>query len=95
MEPLARDVAAACGGCQREAFVLHAVADARLCDVCAEKSARIDRQLAEVRSDDPVACDVCGVRVDFDAQVAVITRGCGGAVLCDRCEPAVVEGARS
>jgi hypothetical protein len=81
-----------CDGCKRAAFVLHAVDGAKLCNSCAEKSARIDRRLATTRSEDPVYCDGCGDHVDFDARVAVVTRECGGVVLCDRCKPAAIEG---
>jgi hypothetical protein len=81
----------ACDGCRRKAFVLRAVDGAKLCDGCAEKSERIDRQLAKVRSDDPVSCDGCGDLVDFDARVAVVARACGGGVLCDQCKSIIVE----
>lgn len=80
----------ACDGCKRHAFVLRVVSsidgDAKLCDGCAEKSAEIDRQLVNVHSTDPVECDGCEDRVDFDARVAVVVRECGGAVLCDLCK---------
>ncbi len=87
----------ACDGCARAAFVLHAVDGAKLCDGCAEKSARIDRRLATMRSGDPVFCDGCCARAPFDARVAVVVRECGGVVLCDRCEDelAAIEGASS
>ena len=78
--------AAACEGCCRKAAALHVVDGARLCAGCVEKSARIDQQLATACSDDPVACDGCGDRVEFDARVAVVARECGGAVLCDDCK---------
>ena len=81
----------ACGGCRRHAFVLRVVDGATLCDGCAEKSERIDRQLAHVRSSDPVDCDGCGDNVEFDARVAVVARECGGAVLCDFCKPVALE----
>lgn len=77
---------AACDGCGRIAFVLRAVDEAKLCCGCIEKSERIDRQLAAVRSDDRVSCDDCDERVDFDARIAVVVRECGGVVLCDRCK---------
>lgn len=86
---------ALCEGCDREAPELLVVDDAKLCTACAETSARIDRRLAEVATDDPVACDGCAIRVDFDACLAVITRECGGVVLCDRCTIAEHEGARA
>lgn len=75
----------------RHAFVLRVVDGAKLCDGCAEKSAKIDRLLSRVRSSDPVDCDGCGDRVEFDARVAVVVRECGGAVLCDSCKPAAME----
>ena len=81
----------ACGGCRRHAFVLRVVDGAKLCDGCAEKSAQIDRQLARVRSRDPVDCDGCGDNVEFDARVAVVVRECGGAVLCAFCKPVAME----
>lgn len=80
-----------CGGCRRHAFVLRVVDGAKLCDRCTEKSALIDRQLARVRSSDPVDCDGCGHDVEFDARVAVVIRECGGAVLCDFCKPVTME----
>lgn len=76
----------ACDGCRRTTFVLNAVDDARLCDGCAEKSARIDRRLATTCSEDPVFCDGCDERLDFDARIAVVTRECGGGVLCTGCK---------
>ena len=82
----------ACGGCRRHAFVLRVVDGAKLCDGCAEKSERIDQQLAKVRSDDPVSCDGCGDLVSFDARIAVVARECGGVVLCDPCKPVAIEG---
>jgi hypothetical protein len=82
-----RDEAAACDSCGRIAFVLRAVDEAKLCEGCVEKSVRIDRQLAAVRSDDRVSCNDCDDRVDFDARIAVVVRACGGVVLCDRCKP--------
>jgi hypothetical protein len=84
----------ACDGCARAAFELRAVDGAKLCESCAEKSARIDRRLATTRSEDPVYCDGdgCNTRVDFDARVAVVTRECGGAVLCDHCKPSAIKG---
>lgn len=85
----------ACDGCAREVFELHAVDGAKLCGVCAEKSARIDRRLASTRSEDPVHCDGCNDRVDYDARVAVVTRECGGVILCDGCKPIAIEGAPS
>jgi hypothetical protein len=76
-----------CDGCARAAFELHAVDGAKLCGGCAEKSARIDRRLATTRTEDPVFCDGCGDRVEFDARVAVVARECGGGVLCGLCKP--------
>jgi hypothetical protein len=87
--------AAACDGCGRVAFVLRAVDEAKLCHGCVEKSERIDQQLAAVASDDPVSCDGCDDRVDFDARVAVVVRECGGSVLCDRCKSISAEGVPS
>ena len=81
----------ACDGCARFAFVLRCVDGAKLCEGCAEKSARIDRQLARTRSSDPVACDGCGDAVAFDARIAVVARECGGAVLCDLCKLVATE----
>ena len=81
----------ACGGCRRHVFVLRVVDGATLCEGCVEKSERIDRQLAGVRSSDPVDCDGCGDNVEFDARVAVVARECGGAVLCDFCKPVAME----
>jgi len=80
-----------CDGCRRYAFVLRVIDEAKLCDGCAEKSALIDQQLARVLSSDPVDCDGCGDRVEFDARVAVVVRECGGGVLCDFCKPTVME----
>jgi hypothetical protein len=82
----------ACGGCGRDEVVLRVVGGAKLCPECAEKSDQIDRELATVRPEDPVSCDGCGEPVAFDARVAVVTRGCGGVVLCDRCKPTSIEG---
>lgn len=82
-----------CAGCARKALVLRSVDGAQLCPTCAAASLRIDAQLAMTASGDPVACDACGVAVDFDARVAVITRECGGTVLCDRCIPVEGKGA--
>jgi hypothetical protein len=85
-----------CDGCRRVAFILHAVdGGAKLCEGCAEKSARIDRRLATTVSDDAVFCDGCGDRAAFDARVAVVVRECGGIVLCDHCEPTRIERAPS
>ena len=81
----------ACEGCKLHAFVLRVVDGAKLCEGCVEKSALIDEQLASVRSEDPVDCDGCGDNVEFDAQVAVVVRECGGAVLCDLCKPVAME----
>lgn len=81
----------ACDGCCRYAFVLRAVDDAKLCEDCAKKSALIDQQLAGVQSSDPVDCDGCADRVEFDARVAIVVRECGGAVLCDLCKPIAME----
>ena len=81
----------ACDGCKRHAFVLRVVDGAKFCDSCAEKSERIDRQLARVRSSDPVDCDGCGDHVEFDARVAVVAREFGGVVLCDFCKPVAME----
>jgi hypothetical protein len=75
-----------CEGCRREALLLRTVDGAQLCVGCVEKSDRIDQQLATVRSDDPVDCDSCGDRVEFDARVAVVARECGGAVFCGDCK---------
>ena len=91
MEHVSTYVASACEGCKRYAFVLRVVDGAKLCDSCAEKSALIDRQLAHVCSSDPVNCDGCGDRVEFDARVAVVVRACGGAVCCDFCKPAALK----
>jgi hypothetical protein len=82
----------ACDGCTRTVFELHAVDGAKLCGSCAEKSARIDRRLAVTLSEDPVWCDGCDDRVDFDARIAVVTRECGGVVLCNTCKPVAIEG---
>ena len=82
----------ACAGCCRRVFTLSVVDGARLCERCAETSARIDRLLVNVGADDPVSCDGCSDRVDFDARIAVVTRECGGSVLCDRCKPVSIEG---
>jgi hypothetical protein len=81
----------ACEGCARTVFELH-VDGAKLCGECVEKSARIDRRLATTRSEDPVYCDGCDERADFDARTAVVVRECGGAVLCDICKPSSIEG---
>ena len=81
----------ACDGCNRHAFVLRVVDGAKLCDSCAQKSALIDQQLAGVQSSDPVDCDGCSGRVEFDARVALVVRECGGAVLCDLCKPIAME----
>lgn len=86
MDPQHAYATSSCDGCQRRAFLLRVVDDAKLCDGCAQKSAEIDRQLAGTRSDDPVDCDGCGDDVDFDARVAVVVRQCGGAVLCGYCK---------
>ena len=85
----------ACEGCRRPKFVLRVVDGVKLCEGCAEKSERIDQQLATVRSDDPVDCDGCGDRVKFDARVAVVARECGGVVLCEDCKPVAIEGEAS
>lgn len=81
----------ACDGCKQHARVLRVIDDAKLCDGCVEKSAQIDRQLVNVRSNDPVDCDGCGDTVEFDARVAVVVRECGGAVFCDFCKPVAME----
>lgn len=89
MDPSLKDVqaeAARCEGCRRAALTFNTVDGAQLCVGCVEKSDRIDRQLATVRSDDPVNCDSCGDRVEFDARIAVVARECGGAVFCDDCK---------
>ena len=78
----------ACEGCKQHTRVLCVVDGAKLCDSCAEKSARIDRRLATTRAADPVFCDGCGDRVEFDARVAVVARECGGGILCADCNPA-------
>jgi hypothetical protein len=89
METLAQAVAF-CDGCRQRPFSLYVVDGAKLCDVCSEKSARIDRQLERVRSSDPVSCDGCGDRVDFDARIAVVARECGGRIFCDSCKAAAI-----
>jgi hypothetical protein len=76
-----------CDGCAQAAFELRTINGAKLCGSCAEKSARIDRRLASTRTEDPVFCDGCEDRVEFDARVAVLARECGGGVLCVRCKP--------
>jgi hypothetical protein len=76
---------AVCDGCAQAAFELRAMDGGRLCGTCAEISVRVDQRLVNVSSNDPVVCDACADRVDFDARIAVITRECGGAVLCERC----------
>jgi hypothetical protein len=91
----ARDGIVACEGCRRTAFGLRVIDGAKLCDECAEKSERIDRQLATTRSDDPVSCDGCGDPVVFDARVAVVARECGGSILCGDCKPTAHAGARA
>jgi len=83
--------AARCDGCAQAAFELRAIDGAKLCDGCAEKSARIDRRLASTRTGDPVYCDGCGDRVEFDACVAVVARECGGGVLCGCCKSTEIE----
>ncbi len=85
---------AVCDGCQQPTIDLHVVDGTRLCDGCAQKSAEIDRQLVGVCSEDLVSCDGCDEPVDFDARIAVVVRGCGGKVRCDRCESMVIEGGR-
>ena len=77
----------ACDGCKRHAFRLRVVDEAKLCDICAVKSALIDQKLEHVHSDDPVECDACGTRIEFDARIAVVMRECGGAVFCNLCKP--------
>ena len=77
-----------CAGCHRPSTMLHTVDDVQLCTGCTEKSARIDQLLVNVSGDDPVACDGCEDRVDFDARIAVVVRECGGAVFCDGCKAA-------
>lgn len=84
-----------CAGCDREVSELRRVDGAMLCVTCAETSARIDQRLVGVGANDPVACDSCEGSVDFDARLAVVTRECGGVVLCDRCTPAFGAGARA
>lgn len=86
---------AACAGCRRREFSLVVVDGAQLCATCAEKSARIDRKLAGLRSDDRVTCDGCSCLIDFDARVAVVARECGGIVLCEDCKSVAVERAFS
>jgi hypothetical protein len=81
----------ACDGCRRYAFVLRVVDDAKLCEDCAKKSALIDQRLAGVQPSDPVDCDGCSDRVEFDARVAIVVRECGGAVLCDLCKSITME----
>ena len=80
----------ACEGCKQHARVLNVVDGAKLCDRCAEKSARIDRRLVTTRAEDSVFCDDCGDRVEFDARIAVVARECGGDVLCAHCKPAEI-----
>jgi hypothetical protein len=87
----ARTYAALCDGCKCSAFELCTVDGAKLCAGCAETSARIDRRLVTTRAEDPVFCDGCGERAEFDARTAVVVRECGGAVLCVR-HPVAVEG---
>ena len=77
-----------CEGCGR-----CSAASGSLCAECTAVSARVDVKLATTRSGDPVVCDGCAKSVDFDARVAVVTRECGGSVLCDRCKPVSIEGA--
>lgn len=84
-------VTSTCDGCSAHAFVLRAIDGAKLCDVCADKSDRIDRELATTRSEDPVVCDVCDDRVLFDARIAVVVRGCGGGVFCEDCKSISME----
>lgn len=91
MEPTSTYRTMSCEGCARFSFVLHIVDDAKLCEGCVEKSALIDEKLAQTQSEDPVFCDECRDHLDFDAKVAVVVRACGGAVLCDRCKPAVAD----
>jgi hypothetical protein len=68
---------------------------AQLCGPCAETSARIDQLLVNVSSEDLVSCDGCGDAVDYDARIALITRECGGVVVCDHCKPVAIEGEAS
>jgi hypothetical protein len=82
---------ARCDGCARVAFELRAVDNAKLCDGCAEMSARIDRRLTTTLTEDPVFCDGCGDRVEFDARIAVVARACGGGVLCAHCKPTEIK----
>lgn len=84
-----------CDGCARFAFELHAVDGVMLCDGCAETSARIDHRLATTLAKDPVFCDGCGERAEFDARTAAVVRECGGVVLCARHRVFAVEGAPS
>jgi len=84
-----------CEGCNLPKFELVVVDGVKLCDGCAEKSARIDRRLATTLSEDPVFCDGCGDRCAFDARTAVVVRECGGTVFCNDCRPAARQGAPS
>jgi hypothetical protein len=82
----------ACEGCSRFVFELRVVDGAKLCGTCSDKSERIDRRLATTMSEDPVFCDGCGERAEFDARTAVVVRECGGQVFCGLCEPITAEG---
>jgi hypothetical protein len=84
-----------CAGCSRPSFLLKVVDGQKLCSTCTEKAVRINREMAKTHSEDPVECDGCNVKVSFDAKVAVVIRGCGGFVLCERCKPAAIEGEQS
>jgi len=81
-----------CDSCKRKVFSLSAIDGARLCDRCAVMSAQIDQDLIGVCADDPVTCDGCKRLVDFDARIAIITRACGGVIVCDDCKPVAIEG---
>jgi hypothetical protein len=65
---------AACHGYASEC----AVDDIPLCSDCA-------KALAQIRPDDPVACEACGGSVHTDAQIAWICRKSGGGAYCDHC----------
>lgn len=66
-----------CSACHGHASV-RAVDDVPLCLDCANA-------LAQIRPDDPVACEACGNLVHTDAQIAWICRKSGGGAYCDRC----------
>jgi hypothetical protein len=74
---------------------MHAVDEAKLCDDCSDKSARIDERLVTTRSEDPGFCDGREDRVTFDVCLAAVVRECGGGVLCDDCKHTALERAVS